>query len=419
MTDLLIISMVLLGYALVSGRLSGTSVTAPMVFVSAGLLLGPAGAGLISGGVEEEGIRLLAEVTLGLVLFTDAVRIDFRTLRREYALPLRLLAVGMPVGIVVGTVMGLLVLDPDQWWAAALLAAVLIPTDAALGAAVVSDRRLPVRVRQTLNVESGLNDGIALPVVMLLLALTATEEGDVGSASWWASFAARQIGLGVALGMAAGLAGGLLIGKLGPRGGITTTYERLATLAVAVMAFTGAELSGGNGFIAAFVAGLAFGAVARERCPQVHEFAEREGELLAMATFTLFGAVIIGPRLGDVGWAEIGYACLSLVVMRPLAVLVAMARSRVALPTVLFFGWFGPRGLASILFALLVVEESGIAEADTILLVTATTVTLSVYAHGLTAAPLARRLGAYTSRLKPAAAEHMPMAEHHVRHGDR
>ncbi|MEU4030598.1 cation:proton antiporter domain-containing protein [Streptomyces anulatus] len=210
------------------------------------------------------------------MIFTDAVRIDFRTLRREYVLPLRLLAVGMPVGIVVGTVMGLLVFDTGQWWAAALLAAVLIPTDAALGAAVVSDRRLPVRVRQTLNVESGLNDGIALPVVMLLLALTATEEGGIGSATWWASFAARQIGLGAALGMAAGLAGGLLIEKLGIRGGITTTYERLATLAVAVIAFTEAELSGGNGFIAAFAAGLAFGAVARARCPQVHEFAEVE-----------------------------------------------------------------------------------------------------------------------------------------------
>lgn len=419
MTDLLVISVILLAYALVSGRLASTSVTAPMVFVTAGLAFGPAGAGLISGSVEEEGIRLLSEVTLGLVLFTDAVRIDFRALRREYALPLRLLALGMPLGIALGTVFGLLVFDPGHWWAAALLAAVLIPTDAALGAAVVSDRRLPVRVRQTLNVESGLNDGIALPVVMLLLALTAAEEGGIGSASWWASFAARQIGLGVVVGALAGVAGGLLIERLGTRGRITTTYERLATLAIAVSAFTTAELFGGNGFIAAFVTGLAFGAVARDRCPQVHEFAEREGELLAMTTFTLFGAVIIGPRLGDIGWAEVGYACLSLVVMRPLAVLVAMARSGVALPTVLFFGWFGPRGLASILFALLVVEESGIAEADTILLVTAVTVTLSVYAHGLTAAPLARRLGAYTAGLTPTAPERRSMTEHHVRNRTR
>ncbi|MEU0691469.1 cation:proton antiporter [Streptomyces uncialis] len=419
MTDLLVIASILLGYALFSGRLDGTSLTAPMVFVTAGLVLGPAGAGLLSGNVEETGIRLLAEVTLGLVLFTDAVRIDFRTLRREYVFPLRLLAIGMPAGIAFGTVFAMLVFDGLHWWGAALLAAVLIPTDAALGVAVVSDRRLPVRVRQTLNVESGLNDGIALPVVMLLLALTATEEGDIGSASWWAAFAARQIGLGVAVGAAAGLVGGLLIERLGTRGRMTTTYERLAALAVAVIAFTGAELCGGNGFIAAFAAGLAFGAAARERCPQVDEFAEREGELLAMATFTLFGAVVIGPRLGDIGWAEIGYACLSLAVMRPLAVLLAMARSGAALPTVLFFGWFGPRGLASILFALLVVEESGIAEADAILLVTAVTVTLSVYLHGLTAAPLARGLGAYTARLTPTAKEHVPMAEHQVRHRTR
>ncbi|GAB3488486.1 cation:proton antiporter [Amycolatopsis cihanbeyliensis] len=415
MTDLLVLAALLLGYGLVSGRLHGTAITAPMVFVTAGLVLGQGGLGWLSGTAGEGAVRVLAEATLVLVLFTDAVRIDLPTLRREYHFPLRLLAIGMPVGILLGTVAAWLIFEDFGMWEACLLAAVLAPTDAALGAAVVADRRLPVRVRQSLNVESGLNDGIALPVVLLLVALAATGQGDAGSAAEWAWFAVRQIGLGVTVGVAGGTVGGWLLNRLDSAGWLTPTYRRLAVLALAALVYAGAELATGNGFIAAFVAGLCFGSVAREQCQQVHEFAEREGELLGMATFTMFAAVIAGSRLTDIDWPVVAYAVLSLVVVRMLAVAIAMLGSRVRFETTLFFGWFGPRGLASILFALLVVEQSGVASGERTMLVASVTVVLSVYAHGLTAAGWARGFARRARTLAPEAPEHLRVTEHHVR----
>lgn len=413
MTDLVILALVVLGYGLVSGRLSGTSVTAPMVFVTAGLVLGGGGLGWLTGTADTGAIRVLAEATLVLVLFSDAVRINLGTLRREYAFPLRLLAIGMPMGIFLGALTAWVLFPGFGIWEAALLAAVLVPTDAALGAAVVSDRRLPVRIRQTLNVESGLNDGIALPFVLLFVALAVTST-DSGSAQEWVWFTVRQIGFGALAGIVIGCVGGWLLKRMDTVGWVSPTYRRLSVLALAVASYAGAELMTGNGFIAAFVAGLGFGAVAREQCPYVHEFAEREGKLLTMLTFTMFGAVIIGPRIGDVDWQIVAYAVLSLVAVRPLAVVLAMIGSSARAETVLFLGWFGPRGLASILFALLVVEEGGTAESTTIMLVASVTVVLSVYAHGLTAAPWARGFGRRAERLAPDAVERVEIAEHHV-----
>ncbi|CAM4092449.1 cation:proton antiporter [Nocardiopsis rhodophaea] len=415
MTDLLLLAGVVLGYALISGRTRGTPLTAPMVFVAAGLILGDGGVGALSGTATAPMVRILAEATLTLVLFTDAVRIELSVLRREYAFPLRLLGVGMPVGIALGALLAWGVFPGLGMWAAVLLAAVLVPTDAALGAAVVTDRRLPVRVRQTLNVESGLNDGIALPIVMALVAVAATTQGDIGSPASWLGFAAQQIGFGALMGTVVGAVGGWLLVRVDAAGWVSTTYRRLFVLALAVVAYAGAEVVGGNGFVSAFVAGLAFGGVARPHCPAVHEFAEREGELLEMATFTLFGAIIIGPRLDDITGPVLGYAVLSLAVVRVAAVAVAMIGAKARWETVAFLGWFGPRGLASILFALLVVEESGIAAADRIMLVTGVTVLLSVYAHGLTAAPWARGFARRAGTFAPSAPENLPVTEHRVR----
>jgi NhaP-type Na+/H+ or K+/H+ antiporter len=413
MIDLLILAALVIGYGLVSGWLAGTSVTAPMIFVTAGLVLGEGGLGWLTGTADEGTVRILAETTLVLVLFTNAVRIRIVTLRREYQFPARLLGVGMPLGVVFGTAAALLLFDDFGVWEAALLAAVLAPTDAALGAAVVSDRRLPVRVRQTLNVESGLNDGIALPIVLIMVALTASSEGLEGVAPYWVGFAVR-IGLGAIAGVLVGVIGGWLLRRLDAARAVTSIYRRLIVVALAVASFVTAELVTGNGFISAFVAGLSFGTVARDQCPQVHDFAEREGELLAMLTFTMFGAVIAGPLLGNIDWRIVVYAVLSLVAVRMLAVALSMIGSGVRSETVLFFGWFGPRGLASILFALLVVEKLGTAQAEKIMLVAGVTVLLSAYAHGLTAAPWARGFARRAETMRPDAPERMPMTEHHV-----
>ncbi|SNR41485.1 sodium/proton antiporter, CPA1 family [Haloechinothrix alba] len=415
MIDLVVLAGLIVGYALVSGRVQRTSLTAPMVFVTAGLALGPAGLDVIGGPVTESTVRVLAEVTLVLVLFTDAARIELPVLRREYHFPLRLLAIGIPAAVALGAGTALLVFDDFGVWEAALLAAVLVPTDAALGASAVFDERLPVRIRQTVNVESGLNDGIALPVVLLFAAAAGTAGSGAGSAASWVEFAAEQIGLGVLVGLTTGLLGGRLLARVDRAGWINATYRRLAALAVAGLAYGGAELVTGNGFIASFVAGLSFGSVARSQCPQVHEFAEREGELLAIATFTMFGAIIAGPRLADMDWRVVVYAVLSLLVVRVVAACVAMTGTRVTWMTMLFFGWFGPRGLASILFGLLVVEHAGIAVSDEIMVVTSATVLLSVYAHGISAAPLARAFGRRANQYPATAPEHSPVTEHHVR----
>ncbi|WP_034271590.1 cation:proton antiporter domain-containing protein [Haloechinothrix halophila] len=416
MIDLLVLAGLVLAYGLVSGRTSGSPVTAPMVFVAAGLVLGDAGLDVLSGDVSEGAVRVLAEATLVLVLFTDAVRIDLSALRREYHFPLRLLAIGLPVAVVLGTAAAVLIFPAFGLWDAALVAAVLVPTDAALGAAVIADRRLPVRLRQTLNVESGLNDGLALPVVMLFVALAASAQGDIGSTGSWVWFMLRQIGLGVAVGVVVGNVGGWLLRRMDQAGWVTATYRRLAVLALAGLAYGGAEVATGNGFVAAFVAGLCFGSVAREQCPYVHEFAEREGELLTVATFAMFGAVIIGPRLPEVGVSVVLYAVVSLVVVRLAAVAVAMIGSGVRAETVLFLGWFGPRGLASILFALLVVERAGVAVANDVLVIAGATVLLSVYAHGISASPWARGFARRAEGLAPTASERVPVTEHYTRH---
>jgi NhaP-type Na+/H+ or K+/H+ antiporter len=398
MIELLIIALTVFGYALVSERLAMSPVTAPMVFTTVGIVVGTGGFGWFDLELEGEATSILVEATLVLVLFTDAIRIDLHALRHNAALPGRMLGIGLPLTIVAGTALAVVVIPGISVIEAALLAAVLAPTDAALGQAVVSDRRLPVRIRQTLNVESGLNDGIAVPVVTVLLVAAAAE--SVGGASDWVGLAARQIGFGVLAGVAAGVIGGRLLDHRAAAGRVEGVYRQLATIAIAVAAFALAGVLEGNGFIAAFVAGLSFGQIARQRCTGVQDFTEDEGELLAAITFVLFGAVLVGPVLDELTWQIALYVLLSLTVVRIVPVVLSLTASGTFFETRLFLGWFGPRGLASILFALLVVDELDSQAGRTIFAVASWTVLVSVFAHGLTArvwtGRLARRLNAET-----------------------
>ncbi len=387
---LLLVAIVVVAYALVSRRLESTLVTGPMVFVTAGIVLGSEVLGLMEANIAEGGIRLLAEATLTLLLFTDAIRIDLAVLRRNVALPARLLGIGLPLTIAGGALLAALVFREFGFWEAALLAAILSPTDAALGKAVVSNARVPGRIRQALNVESGLNDGIMLPVVTVFLALAAAA-GEVDRPDSWAAFAVAQIGLGVIMGAAAGYTGGRLIDRFATRGWVDGAFRQIATLAVAVGAFALAETVGGNGFVAAFSAGIAYGAAARDHCQGAYDFAEDEGELLALLTFLIFGAAIAGPALGSLGW-QIGlYAIISLFIARPLPAMLSLVGSGLKLPTMAYVGWFGPRGLASILFGLFVLEEADLPHGEELLLVVTWTVLASVFLHGLSSHPLTRR----------------------------
>ncbi|MGA8208927.1 MAG: cation:proton antiporter [Nocardioidaceae bacterium] len=389
MTELLVIAAAVYGFALVSRRLSMSPVTAPMVFTAVGLTVGDAGLEWFDLGLEGEAVSILIEATLVLVLFTDAIRIDLRKLRKESRFPARLLGVGLPLTLLLGTGAAWLLFPAFTLVEAALLAAVLTPTDAALGQAVVSDRRLPVRLRQGLNVESGLNDGLMVPIVTITLAVSASEAGGTGG---WGEFVVRQIGFGLLLGVGMGAVGGRLLHLRAVAGRVEGIYRQLATIAIAAGAYASAELLGGNGFIAVFTAGLAFGHLAREQCSGVQDFTEDEGELLNAITFIVFGAVLAGPALEAVSWQILGYVTLSLTVVRMAPVVLALAGTRTLVETRLFAGWFGPRGLASILFALIVLEQLDSTQTDVIFDCAIWTVLVSVFAHGLTASPWATRL---------------------------
>ncbi len=397
--DIATVGIVALGfvaYVLISGRLDGTPVTAPMLFIAFGFAIGAGGIGVASLDTGHGAIHTIAEATLILVLFTDATRIKLARLRRQHTLPVRMLAIGLPLVIALGTLTALGVLPELMLWEAALLAAILAPTDAALGQAVVADANVPVRIRQALNVESGLNDGIALPAVLLFAAL-ASMAGAEGHGDWL-TFGLMQVTLGPVAGGLVGWLGARLLDAGIERGRVNEASQGIGILATAVLTFAAAELIGGNGFIAVFVGGLVFGETVRHECRFLYEFMETEGELLLLLTFLLFGAAMLPEALAQLNGAVIGYALLSLTLVRMVPIGLSLLGSGVKPVTTLFLGWFGPRGLASILFALLIVGEADLPAGDTILTVTIVTVALSALLHGATAAPFARRYAALARR---------------------
>jgi NhaP-type Na+/H+ or K+/H+ antiporter len=400
----LVVAVFVFAHALISRRIESSPISGPMVFVAAGVLLGSIGA-LDEGVTTDSVVRVAAEVTLILLLFTDAIRIDLDVLRRQVALPGRLLGLGLPLTVVLGAGLAVLLFPTFSLVEAALLGAVLAPTDAALGRAVVSNKRVPVRIRQAINVESGLNDGLAVPVVTLFLSLSATSV-EVGGDPFGLVFAARQIGFGLLAGLAAGYIGGRLLGRFARRGWVEGAFRQLGTLAIGVAAFASAELIGGNGFVAAFVAGLTFGAVAREHCEGAYDFAEDEGVLLSLITFLFFGAGLVVSEVSELDWRVVLYAVASLTVVRMVPVWLALSRAHLASPTKAYLGWFGPRGVASILFGLVVAEDLDTPAADRILSVVVWTVVLSVVLHGATASWLSDRYADWFERHR-----HIPMNE--------
>jgi NhaP-type Na+/H+ or K+/H+ antiporter len=376
-------ALVLMGYAAISGRLGSTPVTQAMVFVAVGLLAGNQALELIEADAAGQFVRHLAEATLALVLFTDAVRVRLGRLRRESLVPARLLGIGLPLSIVAGTLAGLALLPGLDLWTAAALATMLAPTDAALGLPVVSNRRLPSRIRQGLNVESGLNDGVCVPLLIIFLTIAEAEEGAAHVEPLRVIM--EEIGFGAVAGLAAGALGAWVLRGFAARGWMEGTWKQINAGATPVMAYMVAVALGGSGFIAAFVAGIAFRAVAGGQAEATTHLAEESGELLNAVTFLLFGAVLLGPALGDLDWRLVAYAVLSLTVVRLLPVALAMVGTGMRRVTVGFLGWFGPRGLASIVFVLLLLEETELPQRSLLLAAVTVTVALSVYAHGLTA----------------------------------
>lgn len=387
---LAIIALALLGVAAISGRLPGTPLTPAMVFVAFGLLVGSRVLDGVDLSSTSSTVRTLAEATLALVLFSDASRIDLKELRREISVPLRLLGIGLPLTIAFGALTAGLLFGQLTLGEAMILGVILAPTDAALGQAVVTEPRVPGRIRQGLNVESGLNDGICVPLLFAAVA-AADVESHISGGRGAINLLLEEIGFGVAGGVIAGLLIAAIVIHGDRRDLIAGIWRGVIPAAGAALAYGIATALSGSGFIAAFVAGIVFRAALGRDPGKLNRMTEEVGGVLNGVTFILFGAILLGPALGELTWQLALYALLSLTAVRMIPVALAMWGSGARIPTLGFLGWFGPRGLASIVFAVIVIEESQLPHESLIVVAIYLTVGLSVFAHGLSAAPLAAR----------------------------
>ena len=386
---LLILGVVIFLFALVSSKFDNSFVTPPMVFAGVGVLIALLFRNYVEEEFAKEALELVAELTLVIVLFIDASRINLPLLFREHKIPVRLLGISLPLTVLLGAVVAGFMFGEFSIWEAALLAAILAPTDAALGQAVVSSPIVPVRVRQSLNVESGLNDGIVLPLVMLFAALASVSEGGAEQSNWLVYWL-MQVTLGPLVGVVVGFGGGYLLRAAKQREMVNENFLRLSGVALALVAWAGAIQVGGNGFIAAFVGGMSISGIAKSIGEPLRDFGEAEGQMFGLATFLLFGMIVLIPAIENADASSYIYAGLSLTLVRMIPTALSLIGLKLKPSTVLFLSWFGPRGLASLLFALLVIGEFNLPHGEQILTISVLTVVFSIIAHGITAVPGAR-----------------------------
>src|SRR5450631_950855 len=372
-------------YALLSGRASQTPITAPILFTAAGMVMSQTWMHVVSAGVTSNVFLRFAELGLVLLLFTDASRTDLTVLRKIGTLPGRLLSTGMLLTILLGGIVARLVFPGLSIWEAGILAAILAPTDAGLGQVVVSSPLVPMRVRQALNVEAGLNDGLSVPFLLFFMAIAAAK--IEGGAASLLQFIGEQLGLGVVVGLAVGLIGGWLLRTVARRGWMAESFQQIAVVTLPLLCLLLAEMIDASMFIASFVAGLVIQIPFKEAGKHSIEFAEEWGQILNLSVFFMFGMVVVRDwsQFTPASWV---YAVLSLTVVRMLPVAVALIGTRLSLPSVLFMGWFGPRGLASIVLGMVYLEqELHLPNESAIRAAVMMTVILSIFVHGLSAMP--------------------------------
>lgn len=376
-------------YSVIAVRLDRISVTMPLVFVLISAIIGPYMLGWIHFPTNATGSEYLTEITLALLLFADASTLDFSKVRENAKLPARLLLIGLPLTVMLGALLAFIMFPQQGIGFALLLGAILAPTDAALGLPIFNNPRVPVRIRTALNVESGLNDGIATPLVTLFIALTIAEEG--ASQLGWLRDALTQISVAVVAGIVIGLIGGFLFRKAVQNNWTTKTALQIGNLALAMACYYGSLMLGGNGFIAAFIGGLLFGYITRRKLEEATEFTESSGTLLSLFVWALFGANVVIPLFQNFNAMAFLFAILALTVMRMVPVALALYGTHLRTDTVLMMGWLGPRGLASVVFMLLALESLTEAQIETGLLLAMAgwTIFLSVLLHALSAVPLA------------------------------
>jgi len=377
--------------------------TAPMLCTLAGIATGWALGPKHAIALDNPVIAAIGEVALAIVLFTDASGANRRRVRRDWGLPARLLAIGLPLTILAGTVAGLWLFPALPWVWSAVIAVVLAPTDAALGIAVLLNDAVPQRIRDALNVESGLNDGIALPVLLALLEVARTPSSALGDAGWMLR-ALAEIGAGTAIGAAIGVGGGRLVDAAWRRGWMDETFARLVTPGLAMLTYAFAQFADQNGFVAAYVAGLMLAVRSPGLRERLHEFGEADGMQFALFVFLLFGMVMVPAAWPAWDGAMLVYALASLTVVRMLPAGISLAGTRLGTPAVLFVGWFGPRGIASVLYVAVLLQAFGVTRLPVVFPVVVLTVLLSVLLHGVTAAPLAAAYGRLAAREHPSTA---------------
>jgi NhaP-type Na+/H+ or K+/H+ antiporter len=379
-------------FSAVAGGIERTMISGPMVFTVVGLVVGPLGLGWLQPNLDDNGLRVLADITLALVLFIDAANADLGVVKRTMAIPRRMLIVGMPLTIAAGFGLGLLVFDQLSVFALAILATMLAATDAALGKAVITNKAVPVRIREGLNVESGLNDGIAVPILFLFIALALGSDTGGSSVAFAIKLVAQEVGIGLVVGLGMAAVAAQILKVCWKREWITEIWLQLPVVALALACFAVAQTLHGSGYVAAFVGGLLFGSYQTSVKHELVLAAEATSETMALVTWVMFGSAVLGQALGYFSWNVVVYALLSLTVVRMVPMFLSLTGSGESATSKLFLAWFGPRGLASIVFAIIVLD-SGVVGGGVLAMTVVCTVTLSIFAHGLTANWLARVLG--------------------------
>jgi NhaP-type Na+/H+ or K+/H+ antiporter len=389
--ELAILALFVFVYSMIAGRVERSVISGPMVFVVAGFLMGPSVLGWLKGDAASEDLRVLADLTLAIVLFNDAAMADLSVLKRQFRIPIRMLLLGLPGVILLGFALAAWLFEGISIYEAAILGTMLAATDAALGKAVITNELVPARLREGLNVESGLNDGICVPILLFFIALTvSTEHG--GHSTSALMLLAQELGIGLAVGLSLALVGTTLLRWCMKHGWLSEIWKQVSAVGLALACFATADSLHGSGYIAAFTGGMLFGFLEKKSTQKLVLAAEGTGETLALVTWMLFGAMVIGPALKQFSWDVAVYALLSLTVIRMLPIFLSLSGLGENVPSRLFVGWFGPRGLASIVFAIMVIN-AGVPNAELLTLVVICTVFLSLIAHGISANPLAKWLG--------------------------
>ena len=398
--ELAILALFVFGYSLLAGRLEKTIISGPMIFVFCGLLMGPYLLGWLGGNVTLNEFRILVDLTLALILFLDAANADFSVLKRQLNIPYRMLLFGLPGVIFLGTVAAILLFPQLSIFEAAILGTMLAATDAALGKAVITNKIVPARVREGLNLESGLNDGLCVPILLLFIAL-AQGQGAEGSGYLLAvKLFVQELGIGLIVGL--GLTGisTWFLNFCWKQGWVNKIWMQMTVVALSIACFAIAQTLHGSGYIAAFSGGLLFGFLAQKDTHALVFAAEGIAELMALITWMIFGIAVIGQAASTFTLGMIVYAVLSLTVIRMLPIFISLTGLKENSSSKMFLGWFGPRGLASIVFAIIVLNKD-LPGGDFMAMVVVCTVLLSLIAHGVTANPLADWIGRVDKKINP------------------